>query len=150
MQGQNIAIVDQVIDNALADFLFRLMKDAEWERNFNAHSIYPGRKGALLAFSGEGRELSDIVAFMTYIFGEDDPQANFMVNVLYVLPDHRGQGIGEQLMRYASDMAVKAGSVEFGLHVKEANTPMRKMLDKLRLDQEPYRYNLILVPEPVF
>lgn len=149
MKGQDIVIVDQVIDNALADFLFRMMKDAEWERNFNAHSIYPGRKGALLAFSGQGRALSDIVAFMTYIFSPDDPDANFMVNVLYILPDHRGQGIGERLMRHASDMAIAAGSVEFGLHVKEANAPMRKMLDKLRLDQKPYRYNLIMVPEPV-
>ncbi|RDE09200.1 GNAT family N-acetyltransferase [Pelagibacterium lacus] len=149
MAGNPSVVVDKILNSAWADHLFSVMKTAEREGQFSAHSIYPGRTRALLAFSGQGRDPADLVGFLTYILGEDDIPPAFMVNVLYVLPEHRRKGVAEQLMRSAIAMAVNVRSSDFSLHVKQDNSPMRGLLKKMNqnLNAQPFRYNLAVVPK---
>lgn len=53
------------------------------------------------------------------------------VFLLYVLPEHRRQGIGSALMRYAQDWARARGDRQIGLQVFQNNQPALKLYHQL-------------------
>jgi ribosomal protein S18 acetylase RimI-like enzyme len=53
---------------------------------------------------------------------------------LYVVPDRRGQGLGEALMRAAMDTARKEGAAHMDLGTAETDTAARALYEKLGFD----------------
>ena len=53
------------------------------------------------------------------------------VFLLYVMPEHRRQGIGSALMRHAEDWARARGDRQIGLQVFQSNQPAVNLYDRL-------------------
>lgn len=59
------------------------------------------------------------------------PRQYAYINELGVLETHRGQGIGQQLMRYIETWALEMGMIEIELNVWESNTGARRFYERL-------------------
>jgi ribosomal protein S18 acetylase RimI-like enzyme len=51
--------------------------------------------------------------------------------VLYVVPEHRRQGIGKALMRYVENWAIQRGDRQIGLQVFQSNKPALNLYNQL-------------------
>lgn len=51
--------------------------------------------------------------------------------ILYVVPEHRRQGIGSALMRYVENWAIQRGDRQIGLQVFESNKPALNLYNQL-------------------
>ncbi len=51
--------------------------------------------------------------------------------ILYVVPEHRRQGIGTALMRYVESWAIQRGDRQIGLQVFESNKPALNLYNQL-------------------
>jgi GNAT superfamily N-acetyltransferase len=54
--------------------------------------------------------------------------------LLYVLPEHRRQGVGSALMRHAETWAGERGDRQIGLQVFQSNQPALNLYEKLGYD----------------
>ncbi|HYX18091.1 MAG TPA: GNAT family N-acetyltransferase [Nostoc sp.] len=51
--------------------------------------------------------------------------------ILYVVPEHRRQGIGRALMRYVENWAIQRGDRQIGLQVFQSNKPALNLYNQL-------------------
>lgn len=58
--------------------------------------------------------------------------------LLYVMPEHRRQGIGAALMRYAQDWAKARGDRQIGLQVFASNQPALNLYHKLGYETQSF------------
>jgi len=73
----------------------------------------------------------------------------FVLYDLYVVPQLRGSGIGEQLMNAAKDFAQSAGAVRLDLETAIDNARAQGLYEKLGYERDTvfYKYSLSVSPE---
>jgi ribosomal protein S18 acetylase RimI-like enzyme len=72
--------------------------------------------------------------------------AIWLLNDLFVIPDHRRQQVAEQLMQAAEDAAKEAGATRVWLRTAHTNTPAQSLYEKRGwVEDEVFkRYDLML------
>ncbi len=72
--------------------------------------------------------------------------AIWLLNDLFVIPDHRRQQVAEQLMQAAEDAAKDAGATRIWLRTAHTNTPAQSLYEKRGwvADEVFRRYDLML------
>ena len=72
--------------------------------------------------------------------------AIWLLNDLFVIPDHRRQQVAEQLMQGAEDAAKEAGATRIWLRTAHTNTPAQSLYEKRGwVEDEVFRrYDLML------
>ncbi len=72
--------------------------------------------------------------------------AIWLLNDLFVIPDHRRQQVAEQLMQAAEDAAKEAGATRIWLRTAHTNTPAQSLYEKRGwVEDEVFRrYDLML------
>ena len=70
----------------------------------------------------------------------------WLLNDLFVIPDHRRQQVAEQLMQAAEDAAKEAGATRVWLRTAHTNTPAQSLYEKRGwVEDEVFkRYDLML------
>jgi ribosomal protein S18 acetylase RimI-like enzyme len=70
----------------------------------------------------------------------------WLLNDLFVIPDHRRQQVAEQLMQAAEDAAKEAGATRIWLRTAHTNTPAQSLYEKRGwVEDEVFRrYDLML------
>ncbi|WP_295522574.1 GNAT family N-acetyltransferase [Limnohabitans sp. Rim8] len=72
----------------------------------------------------------------------------YVLNDLYVAPSARRMGVGERLLKAASDHAVQMGAVRLSLNTDVKNVPAQALYESMgwARDQKFYTYHLTLKP----
>jgi GNAT superfamily N-acetyltransferase len=72
----------------------------------------------------------------------------YVLNDLYVAPSARRMGVGERLLKAASDHAVQMGAVRLSLNTDVKNVPAQALYESMgwARDQKFYAYHLALKP----
>jgi GNAT superfamily N-acetyltransferase len=72
----------------------------------------------------------------------------YVLNDLYVAPSARRMGVGERLLKAASDHAVQMGAVRLSLNTDVKNVPAKALYESMgwARDQKFYAYHLALKP----
>jgi GNAT superfamily N-acetyltransferase len=72
----------------------------------------------------------------------------YVLNDLYVAPSARRMGVGERLLKAASDHALQMGAVRMSLNTDVQNLPAQALYESMgwARDQKYYAYHLALKP----
>lgn len=99
-------------------------------RTFFSQFSESGNDGCLFLYrNDEGA----VVAFATVYFSfvSSIPARVGIMNDLYTVPDHRGQGIGKQLINHCLQFALSKGAARLQWLTAEDNTLAQKLYDSL-------------------
>jgi ribosomal protein S18 acetylase RimI-like enzyme len=129
------ATLQTVWDDLPEDERKRMDREA-WERDFR-RKLHPyiegGRTEAWIAEDVTG-------AFLGYLLlGESGwltPEPHGFIYDVWVAPEHRGKGIGKDLVSWASDWAQKKGYRKIKLEVAESNARARHVYEELGFRSE--------------
>jgi [ribosomal protein S18]-alanine N-acetyltransferase len=112
---------------------------AEMSRDLIEHGLTWSWTPARVQHFISGRESSVVVArrehriaaFAIMHFGDDVAH----LNLLAVLPEHRRQGLGSQLMEWLTKTAIEAGVFRINLELRTHNEGARNFYARLGFDQ---------------
>jgi [ribosomal protein S18]-alanine N-acetyltransferase len=112
---------------------------AEMSRDLIEHGLTWSWTPARVQHFISGRESSVVVArrehriaaFAIMHFGDDVAH----LNLLAVLPEHRRQGLGSQLMEWLTKTAIEAGVFRINLELRTQNEGARNFYARLGFDQ---------------
>jgi ribosomal protein S18 acetylase RimI-like enzyme len=85
-------------------------------------------RDVLVLLGGEGPDAVAVLRFRPSLWSET---LDCYLEELYVVPDRRGEGIGEALMRAAMRTARKEGAAHMDLGTAETDTAARALYEKL-------------------
>ena len=85
----------------------------------------------LVLLGGDGADGLALLRFRPSLWSET---LDCYLEELYVVPDRRGQGLGEALMRAAMDTAREEGAAHMDLGTAETDTAARALYEKLGFD----------------
>ena len=141
------ATLDQIEDLVPLFDAYRVFykqpSDLEAARTFLSERLYLGESMIFLAYH-EGRPVGFTQLYP--LFSSTSMKRIWLLNDLYVVPDLRGQRIGEQLIQRAADVMRSFGAVRLKLSTQTTNLSGQKLYERVGFvrDTEFYAYNLDL------
>lgn len=117
--------------------------DPDAERDYLARRLQRDEAVVFIA------RLADAPAGFTLLyptFASVGLAAAWILNDLYVVPEHRRAGVARALMLAAAEFARHAGAVRLELRTQHTNAPAQKLYESLgwKLDEQFRRYTLSL------
>ena len=122
---------------------YKQQSDPEAARTFLSQRLYLGESMIFLAYH-EGRPVGFTQLYP--LFSSTSMKRIWLLNDLYVVPDLRGQRIGEQLIQRAADVMRSFGAVRLKLSTQNTNLSGQKLYERVGFvrDTDFYYYNLDL------
>jgi len=122
---------------------YKQQSDPEVARTFLRERLYLGESMIFLAYH-EGRPVGFTQLYP--LFSSTSMKRIWLLNDLYVVPDMRGQRIGEQLIKRAADFARSFGAAKLKLSTQTTNLSGQKLYERVGFvrDTEFYAYELNL------
>ena len=122
---------------------YKQQSDPEAARAFLSERLYLGESMIFLAYH-EGRPVGFTQLYP--LFSSTSMKRIWLLNDLYVVPDLRGQRIGEQLIQRAADVMRSFGAVRLKLSTQTTNLSGQKLYERVGFvrDTDFYYYNLDL------
>ena len=141
------ATLDQIEDLVPLFDAYRVFykqpSDLEAARTFLSERLYLGESMIFLAYLDKRA-----VGFTQLypLFSSTSMKRIWLLNDLYVVPDMRGQRIGEQLIQRAADVMRSFGAVRLKLSTQTTNLSGQKLYERVGFvrDTEFYYYSLEL------
>ena len=122
---------------------YKQQSDLEAARTFLRERLYLGESMIFLAYNED-----KAVGFTQLypLFSSSLMKRIWLLNDLYVVPDMRGQRIGEQLIQRAADFARSFGAARLELSTQTTNVSGQKLYERVGFvrDTEFYSYDLKL------
>ena len=121
------------------------VSDLQAARNFLQARFDHGQSVILLAES-QGQAVGFTQLYPS--FSSVSMARVYVVNDLYVAPSARRRGVGERLLKAASDHALQMGAVRLSLTTNVQNLPAQALYESMgwARDQKFYAYHLALKP----
>ena len=122
---------------------YKQQSDPEGSRTFLRERLYLGESMIFLAYN-EDRPVGFTQLYP--LFSSTSMKRIWLLNDLYVVPDMRGQRIGEQLIQRAADFARSFGATKLELSTQTTNLSGQKLYERVGFvrDTEFYAYDLML------
>ena len=122
---------------------YKQQSDPEAARKFLRERLYLGENMIFLAYI-EDRPVGFTQLYP--LFSSTSMKRIWLLNDLYVVPDMRGQRIGEQLIQRAADFARSFGAAKLKLSTQTTNLSGQKLYERVGFvrDTEFYAYDLTL------
>lgn len=123
---------------------YKQPSDREAARTFLRERLYLGESMIFLAYS-EDRPVGFTQLYP--LFSSTSMKRIWLLNDLYVVPDMRGQRIGELLIQRAADFARSFGATKLELSTQTTNLSGQKLYERVGFvrDTEFYSYELNLM-----
>lgn len=92
------------------------------------------QRGAVFLAKADGHAIGYLV--LTHCFSLEFGGGYVLLDEIFVLPDHRGRGIGRRLLDYAADYSRAQGSDVLRLEVKFENLKAKQVYEKFGFQAE--------------